>query len=95
VTWIYVLIVVIAIAAVAKYGWLFLRPTIYFFNGIARIECRAPRLKPNEAAMTPEIVRERLTYNCRRWKGHDGAHEAEVDVEIEPGVRRKTLVEWE
>lgn len=94
-TWIEILIGVIVVTALFRYGLLVWGPVKYFVSGLARIECRAPRVSAGSAALTPAVVRESLDYHCTRWKGHDGPHEAETTVEIGPGERTSRVVQWD
>lgn len=59
--------------------------------GLARVECRCPRLTPGVAAIMPAVAREPLLpLYCTRWKYHDGEHESPINhgPGREPGVER-------
>ena len=57
---------------------------LHVFYGLARIECRNPRLPPGVAKLTPAVVREPLEHvHCERWKAHSGKHEAKTGDGIE------------
>ena len=57
---------------------------LHVFYGLARIECRNPRLPAGVAKLTPAVVREPLEHvHCERWKAHSGKHEAKLGENVE------------
>lgn len=60
--------------------WTMIRSILYFFAGLARIQCRQPRMTEGAARMTPLVVRETLeNIHCERWHFHPGRHEMKLE----------------
>lgn len=58
---------------------------LHVLFGLARIPCRAARLKPGVASMMPAVAREPLEHvHCTRWKCHAESHEALVVDKMNP-----------
>lgn len=67
------------------------RSGLHILAGVARVECRDPRLTPGVAKIMPAVAREPLEkLYCTRWKFHDGEHESPIDYgpDHKPGIER-------
>ncbi len=80
--WTLAFVVLGTVVALAKRG--VFNGFVYIVYGLARIECRTPRLPPSVARLTPAVVREPIEHvYCERWKAHPGKHEAKMGDGIE------------
>lgn len=95
-SWIDLVLILLALGAVVAVGARLAKTKMaqgfmHILCGLARVECRCPRLTPGVAAMMPAVAREPLApLYCTRWRYHEGEHESPINYGPghEPGVER-------